>query len=100
VALDGKSTIPGGWLNHNYIQLAYQAIDCVTGFAYSFGMTVIILFFMNMVPALSLRAPESSEIAGIDEAEMGEFAYDFVEKERDYIHNVDGVELDEKVKVV
>jgi Amt family ammonium transporter len=85
-ALDGISVIPGGWLNHNYIQLAYQLCDCVTGFTYSFGMTCIILFIMNLIPGLSLRASEEAEVLGIDEAEIGEFAYDFVEKERDYIH--------------
>lgn len=91
-ALDGISVIPGGWLNQNYIQLAYQLCDCVTGFTYSFGMTCIILFLMNLVPGLSLRASEEAEILGIDEAEIGEFAYDFVEKERDYIHGHEGVD--------
>jgi Amt family ammonium transporter len=91
-ALDGVTLIPGGWLNHNYIQLAYQLCDCVTGFSYSFGMTCIILFLMNLVPGLSLRATEEAEITGIDEAEIGEFAYDFVEKERDYIHGPEGID--------
>jgi ammonium transporter, Amt family len=49
-------------------------------------LTSAILFLMNLVPGLSLRATEEAEINGIDEAEIGEFAYDFVEKERDYIH--------------
>jgi ammonium transporter, Amt family len=85
-ALDGVTVIPGGWLNHNWIQLAHQLADCVTGFSYSFGMTCIILFVMNLIPGLSLRVSDDAEIQGIDEAELGEFAYDFVEKERDYIH--------------
>ena len=37
---DGTTEIPGGWLDHNYIQLGYQLADSVAGFAYSFGMTV------------------------------------------------------------
>lgn len=85
-ALDGVTHIPGGWLNHNWIQIAYQLCDCVTGFSYSFAVTCLILFIMNLIPGLSLRASEESEIEGIDEAEIGEFAYDFVEKERDYSH--------------
>jgi ammonium transporter, Amt family len=88
-ALDGSSVIPGGWINHNWIQVAHQAVDCVTGFSYSFGMTCIILFVMNLFPALSLRIDEDGEIEGIDETEIGEFAYDFVERERDYIHQFD-----------
>ena len=47
---------------------------------------------MNLIPGLSLRASEDAEIEGIDEAEIGEFAYDFVEKERDYIHGSEDIE--------
>ena len=93
-ALDGVTVIRGGWLNRNWIQLAHQLTDAVTGFSYSFGMTCIILFVMNMIPGLSLRASEEAEIVGIDEAEIGEFAYDFVERERDYIHLTRGIEAE------
>jgi ammonium transporter, Amt family len=56
---------------------------------------------MNLIPGLSLRASEEAEIVGIDEAEIGEFAYDFVEKERDYIHltrGIDGELIDQDEK--
>jgi Amt family ammonium transporter len=33
---------------------------------------------MHVVPGLRLRADDDSEILGIDDAEMGEFAYDYV----------------------
>ena len=46
---------------------------------------------MNLIPGLTLRASEEAEIEGIDEAEIGEFAYDFVESERDYIASPDGI---------
>lgn len=72
--LDGSTVIPGGWINHNYIQLGYQLADSVSGFAYSFFGTCIILFILNLIPGLSLRAPEDDEIMGIDDAEIGEFA--------------------------
>jgi Amt family ammonium transporter len=32
--------IPGGWLDHHYIQLAYHLADSCAGLAYSFIMTV------------------------------------------------------------
>ncbi|GAB1205459.1 ammonium transporter Amt1 [Aspergillus pseudonomiae] len=83
--LDGSTTIAGGWINHNYIQLAYQLADSVTGMAYSFFGSCILLFIINMIPGLSLRAPEEDEIMGIDDAEIGEFAYDYVEITRDVI---------------
>jgi len=61
-------------LNGHYKQLGYQVADSVAGFAYSFGGTCIILFIMNLIPGLSLRATEEAEILGIDDAELGEFA--------------------------
>ncbi|KAE8394248.1 ammonium transporter AmtB-like domain-containing protein [Aspergillus alliaceus] len=83
--LDGSTNIDGGWINHNYIQLAYQLADSVSGMAYSFFGSCIILFIINLIPGLSLRATEEDEIMGIDDAEIGEFAYDYVEITRDVI---------------
>ncbi|KAK3328111.1 ammonium transporter AmtB-like domain-containing protein [Cercophora scortea] len=77
--LDGFSVIPGGWVNHNYIQLGYQLADSVAGFSYSFGVTCVILFLMNLVPGLSLRASAEEEELGLDDTQLGEFAYDYVE---------------------
>ncbi|KAL5002722.1 ammonium transporter AmtB-like domain-containing protein [Aspergillus recurvatus] len=84
--LDGSTRIDGGWINHNYIQLGYQLADSVTGMAYSFFGSCIILFIINMIPGLSLRVPEEDEVLGIDDAEIGEFAYDYVELTRDVIN--------------
>lgn len=52
---------------------------------YSFGGSCIILFLINLVPGLHLRSSEDDEILGIDDAEMGEFAYDYVELSRDFV---------------
>lgn len=38
---------------------------------------------MGLIPGLSLRAPPEEEEAGLDEAQLGEFAYDYVEMIRD-----------------
>ncbi|KIH92049.1 ammonium transporter MEP2 [Sporothrix brasiliensis 5110] len=88
--LDGFTVIPGGWLNHNWIQLGYQLADCVSGFAYSFGMTCIILFLMNLVPGLSLRVTAEEEELGLDDAQLGEFAYDYVELARTPSEHING----------
>lgn len=56
------------------MQLGYQLADSVSGMAYSFFGSCIILFIINLIPGLSLRAPEEDEIMGIDDAEIGEFA--------------------------
>lgn len=66
--------IDGGGIDGHWIQLAYQLADSAAGFAYAFGGTCLILFIMNMIPGLSLRASEEAEILGIDDAELGEFA--------------------------
>lgn len=76
--LDGYSSIPGGWLNGHWIQLAYQLADSAAGFAYSFGGSCIILFIMNIIPGMKLRANEEDEVLGIDDTEIGEFAVSYL----------------------
>lgn len=77
---DGFTVIAGGWLDGNWVQLGYQLADSTSGFAYSFVMTTIILWLMHYCPGgyLRLACDEETEIVGVDEAEMGEFAYDYV----------------------
>ncbi|KAI0470765.1 ammonium transporter [Xylariaceae sp. FL0804] len=80
--LDGATEIAGGWINHNYVQLGYQIADSVAGFSYSFVMTCLILFLMNLIPGLHLRVSAEDEETGIDDGQLGEFAYDYVELQR------------------
>jgi Amt family ammonium transporter len=47
---------------------------------------------MNLVPGLSLRASEEAEALGIDDGEMGEFAYDYVELRREFSDVIVGEE--------
>ncbi|KAF7350126.1 Ammonium transporter [Mycena venus] len=86
---DGATVIPGGWLDHHYIQLAYQLADSVAALSYSFVMTTIILWIMHFLPTLRLRASEEAEILGIDDAEMGEYAYDYVGLEQEIGHTLE-----------
>jgi Amt family ammonium transporter len=98
--LDGATSIKGGWLNHNWIQLPIQLADSFTGGLYSFVMTCLILFVLNLIPGMHLRASEESEILGIDDAEIGEFAYDYVELTREVLNDVEGdVDAQENVSV-
>ncbi|OTA64589.1 ammonium transporter [Hypoxylon sp. EC38] len=87
--LDGFSVIKGGWINHHWIQLAYQLADSVCGGCYSFAGTCIICFLLNLIPGLQLRATEDAEILGIDDAEIGEFAYDYVELTREVLNDIE-----------
>jgi Amt family ammonium transporter len=70
--------IAGGWLDRHFIQMAYHLADSSAGLAYSFIMTTAILWVMHFIPGLRLRVPDHVERLGIDESEMGEFAYDYV----------------------
>ncbi|KXS95142.1 hypothetical protein AC578_5116 [Pseudocercospora eumusae] len=83
----GDAAIKGGWINGHWLQLAIQLADSVCGMAYSFLMTSGILLIITslslFIPALKLRASPEEEAMGIDDAEIGEFAYDYVELVRD-----------------
>jgi ammonium transporter, Amt family len=46
---------------------------------------------MHYIPGLSLRASEQAEILGIDDAEMGEFAYDYVGLEQEIGHTLETI---------
>lgn len=84
-ALDGYTAIPGGWLNRHWIQLAYQAAAASSAAAYSFILTCAILYLLNLVPGCKLRLTPQEEIFGVDDIEIGEFAYDYVKLTRDAI---------------
>lgn len=80
----GNSAIPGGWFNGHWIQLGYQIAYIGATSTYAFVMTAIILYLMNLVPWFRLRVSHDAEREGIDGAELGEFAFDFVEVRRDF----------------
>ena len=91
--LDGVTVIPGGWVNQHWIQLAIQLADGVTGMVYSFTVSCLILVILNYIPGFHLRASEQGEIMGMDETEVGEFAYDYVELSRDVVNGVEEQEM-------
>ena len=80
--LDGYTVIPGGWVNHHWVQLGYQLADSLAGGGYSFAATCIILGCIDgvgrFVPLLKLRASDDEEVLGIDDIEIGEFAVRFL----------------------
>ncbi|KAF2722746.1 ammonium transporter [Polychaeton citri CBS 116435] len=85
--LDGYTVIPGGWVNHNWVQLGIQLADSIAGLCYSFVMSCLILlaisFIGRWVPFFELRMSKEEEEAGADDVEIGEYAYDYVEMVRD-----------------
>ncbi|KAI2635465.1 ammonium transporter [Xylaria nigripes] len=87
IGLDGVSNglYPGGWLDHHFAQLYIQIAYIVAACAYSFVVSAIIAKTIDMVPGLHLRASEEAELMGMDDDQLGEFAYDYVEVRRDFL---------------
>lgn len=90
-ALDGVTKIQGGWLNGRWFQLVIQLADGATGLGYSLVVTCLILFAISHIPGMHLRVSDAEEVLGIDECEIGEFAYDYVEIDRDVANSVEEI---------
>ncbi|GAA5922853.1 hypothetical protein JCM1841_003762 [Sporobolomyces salmonicolor] len=95
VAFDGYTEIPGGWINHHYVQLGWQLASACAIISYTAVVTYILLFIVDHIPGLKLRSSEDTEIVGIDEAECGELGYDYVSicREMDESHAEGGAGL-------
>lgn len=87
IGLDGVNTGSGigGWVIHNWKQMYIQIAYIVATSAYTFVVSAIIAFAINAIPGLNLRASEEAELLGMDDDQLGEFAYDYVEVRRDYL---------------
>lgn len=87
IGLDGVNTgvITGGWINHKYKQLYIQTAYILAASGWAFTISLLIAAAINMVPGLHLRASSDAELQGMDDDQLGEFAYDYVEVRRDYL---------------
>ena len=88
VGLDGVNTggtnpqtgtAIGGWPIGNYRQLYVQLAYVLACSGYAFVMSAILAYIVNFIPGLHLRASEEAELLGMDDDQLGEFAYDYVE---------------------
>lgn len=75
----GGESIEGGWLDGHWMQVPHQMADTAAGLTWSFTVTYGILWIMNKIPGLSLRADIGVERAGLDQAELGFNCYEYVE---------------------
>ncbi len=87
IGLDGVNNglFAGGWIKQNYKQLYIQVAYIVAATGYSFVVSAIIAKLIDFIPGLHLRASEEAELLGMDDDQLGEFAYDYVEVRRDYL---------------
>ncbi|TXT07168.1 hypothetical protein VHUM_03338 [Vanrija humicola] len=82
-ANDGYADIPGGWLNGHWVQFGKQVAWVAVGFAWTFVVTILIMFFINLIPGCKFRASEEAEIVGMDEVEHDEYIADYAFFRRD-----------------
>lgn len=77
-ALDGVTSIPGGWIDRHWIQLPIHLAESSAAAAWSFVVTFLIVYTLQFagryIPALRLRLDDDEEDRGVDETEIGEFA--------------------------
>jgi len=87
IGLDGVNTgiILGGWIDHQWRQLYVQVAYILAATAWSFCISYLLALGVNYIPGLKLRASEEAELLGMDDDQLGEFAYDYVEVRRDYL---------------
>jgi Amt family ammonium transporter len=67
-AMDGVSTTYlGGWWDQHYAQMGYQLAAALTCASWSFVISIILLFIINKIPGMHIRASEQEELEGLDE---------------------------------
>lgn len=70
VALDGVTTVPGGWLNHHYRQLYVQLAYVCATVAYTFVVTAALAAALDALPGCRLRASPEDEALGMDDTQV------------------------------
>jgi Amt family ammonium transporter len=66
-AMDGvNNAYKGGWYNRNWKQVGYQLAAASTCAAWSFVVSIILLFIINKIPGCHIRATEDDELRGLD----------------------------------
>lgn len=87
VGLDGFNIGIGGqgWIDHNWARMYKQIAYIAACLSYAFVISAAIAKIIDIIPGLHLRASDHAELMGMDDDQLGEFAYDYVEVRRDYL---------------
>jgi Amt family ammonium transporter len=64
-----------GLVEGNYSQVWVQIYTAVGTLAYSFVVTLVILFILDKIPGLGIRSSESDENIGLDLSSHGEQSF-------------------------
>jgi len=90
---DGYTIIPGGWIDGNFVQVGYQLAWCCACWGWTFVVSYALLFIIDKIPYCNFRASDEAEVVGMDEADLGEFAYDYAQVRRNVHHTLDGDDI-------
>lgn len=74
---DGVTEIDGGWIDGNFKQIGYQIAGWTSITAWTIVFTLVILFIVDHIPGLRIRATPEGEEMGMDLYEMAETADEF-----------------------
>ncbi|KAK6519750.1 hypothetical protein TWF506_000049 [Arthrobotrys conoides] len=87
VGLDGINlgVGPQGWIDGDFARMYKQIAYIFACLAYTFVVSTALAYIINIIPGLHLRASDHAELMGMDDDQLGEFAYDYVEVRRDYL---------------
>lgn len=84
IGLDGTTEHDGGWLTDNWKQMYKQIAYTAACIAWTAITTVVLAYAVGRIPGFHWRVDETGEKNGVDEDQIGEFAYDYVEVRRDF----------------
>jgi ammonium transporter, Amt family len=91
-ALDGVSgdSYAGGWWNHHWRQMGLQLAGAVTCASWSFFVSCILLFVINKIPGMHIRASETCEIRGLDFAYITDVDWEGETPGEQYMSTIEG----------
>lgn len=86
IGLDGvNNALSAGAITGTGATVYKQIVYILACTGYSFVVSALLAFVIDKIPGLKLRASEEAELLGMDDDQLGEFAYDYVEVRRDYL---------------
>ncbi len=84
-AYSGLEVAGGAWFDGNWAQLGIQAAEALTGFAWAFVGSWLIIAAVDCVPGLEVLATDEDVVVGMDRSQMDESMYEAQwEGEEDY----------------
>ncbi|GAA6052558.1 hypothetical protein JCM3770_003242 [Rhodotorula araucariae] len=81
--LDGYTVIEGGWVDGQYRVVGWQFAYICAVWGWTFAMSYILMTLINLIPGCKFRVDEEGEIVGVDEVEMGEWKFDYIQLRRE-----------------